>query len=289
MSSRQRPRAIRIRACAKINRSLQIIGRRSDGYHDLRTTFQSLALHDRLTFTREGQGFVIECDEPGCPTDRSNLVWRAADLLWRAAGRTGRPRGVRVRIEKRVPLQAGLGGGSSNAVAALRALQRLWGVRLAVEQLRTIAGRIGADVPYFLEGGMALGLDRGDTLFPLVDAPARFAVVVLPGFGVRTADAYRWWDALQTRPSPRTAPGPTNDLQVPVTKRHPEIGRIVKLLQEYGADGAAMTGSGSAVFGLFADRRLAERAVDAVSRPGRRVLTTRTVGRDEYRDLTRPY
>ncbi len=133
--------AVRVRAFAKINLALRVVGVRADGYHELLTTFQSLALHDTLTFTRARGPFQIACDDPACPVDRTNLVWRAADAIWRAAGRRGEPRGVRVRIEKRIPLAAGLGGGSSDAAASLRALPSLWGVELDEDRLRRHCGR----------------------------------------------------------------------------------------------------------------------------------------------------
>ncbi len=160
-------RVVTVPAFAKINLTLRVLGVRDDGYHAVRTVLQSLALHDTLTFRAARGAFRIECDDPGCPTDRTNLVWRAADLVWRAAGRADRPRDVVVQIAKRIPLQAGLGGGSSNAAAAIRALVALWRLDLPREQLHAIAASLGADVPFFLEGGTALGLDRGDLVFPL--------------------------------------------------------------------------------------------------------------------------
>ena len=162
--------------------------------HDLRTTFQSLALHDTLTFAAARDGFEIECDDPRCPTGRANLVWRAAALMWRAAGRAGDPAGVRVRLEKRIPAQAGLGGGSSDALATLRALGTLWRVKVDDDRLLPMAVNLGADVPFFLEGGAALGVERGDGLLPLADLPRLWVVLVVPNFGVSTEEAYAWFD-----------------------------------------------------------------------------------------------
>jgi 4-diphosphocytidyl-2-C-methyl-D-erythritol kinase len=125
MTSRRTDR-VRVHAPAKINLTLRVLGVRLDGYHELRTTFQSLELHDTLTFTKIRGSFEIECDDPQCPTDRANLVWRAAEALWRARGRRGEVSGARVRIRKRIPMQAGLGGGSSDAAATLTALTALW-------------------------------------------------------------------------------------------------------------------------------------------------------------------
>src|SRR5439155_441604 len=157
--------------------SLRVLGRRRDGYHDLRTTFQSVALHDTLMFTAAAGAFRIECDEAACPTDRGNLVWRAAEQVWRAAGRRGAPDDVVARITKRIPLQSGLGGGSSDAAAALRALAALWRVKISPADFRDMASALGADVPFFLNGGTALGVGRGDVVVPLSDPPAAWTTI----------------------------------------------------------------------------------------------------------------
>ena len=172
----------RVRAFAKINRSLQVLGVRPDGFHELRTVFQSIALLDTLAIRAVPGAFQLTCDDPACPADRSNLIWRAAEQVWKAAGRRGVPRDVSIQLTKRIPPQAGLGGGSSDAAAALRAFGRLW--RVKPDCVRAIGSSLGADVPYFFEGGTALGLDRGDLLFPLVDAPRAWVVLVIPRFGV---------------------------------------------------------------------------------------------------------
>lgn len=280
-------RVIETRAPAKINLSLRLLGVRPDGYHELRTIFQSIALHDTLTVRLERGPFRLECDDPTCPADRTNLVWRAAEQLWTASGRRGDPRDVAVHLTKRIPMRAGLGGGSSDAAAALIVMAKLW--RVDGERVRDVARSLGADVPYFLEGGTVLGLDRGDLLFPLIDAPAAWVSLVMPGFGVSTADAYEWWDG--TRRRGRTAlpqaerRGPLNDLQPPVATRHPQIARIVRSLERSGARHAAMSGSGSAVFGLFDRRTDADRALQALDEARCRTLRTRTVNRAAYQRL----
>ncbi len=272
--------AVRVSAYAKINLSLRVLGVRPDGYHALRTIFQSIALHDTLAVRVRRGPFVLRCDDPDCPADESNLVWRAAEYAWAAAGRRGTLRDVEIRLAKRIPLQAGLGGGSSDAAAALRLFGSLW--RVKGEPLGEIAAALGADVPYFLEGGTVLGLDRGDLLFPLVDQPAAWVTLVLPPFGVSTAEAYRWWDQ---RGGPHPRSDPQNDLQGPVAGHHPEIARIVSALGKAGAFHAAMSGSGSAVFGLFGRRQAAERAVRALGKKGARTLLTRTINRAAYQRL----
>ena len=193
---------IRVRAFAKINLSLRVLGTRADGYHELRTVFQSIALHDTLVVRRTRGPFALTCSDRGLACDRSNLVWRAAEALWTSARRRGSPTGVSVRVIKRIPRQAGLGGGSSDAAAALRALARVW--RAKESCVRDAAVRLGADVPFFLEGGTVLGLERGDLLFPLIDGPRAWVVLIVPPFGVSTPDAYRWWDELGASQVPGT-------------------------------------------------------------------------------------
>lgn len=295
-------RAVRVSAHAKINLSLRITAVRPDGYHDLRTVFQALALRDELTFAERPGPFEIECDNPSVPRDDRNLVWRAAALLWEAAGRSGKPDGVRVTIDKRIPVEAGLGGGSSNAAAALRGLASLWRLPIADEGLLPLAARIGADVPFFFTGGAALGIDRGDCLFPMVDLPRLEVVLVLPGFGVSTKAAYAWYDedassglSVRTRQTPGRVPGSwarpaadvVNDLEEPVARRHPEIAEAAGILRQAGSEVAAMSGSGSAVFGLFTSSGAAGAAVRASERRGWRAVRTRTLGHAEYKWLSR--
>jgi 4-diphosphocytidyl-2-C-methyl-D-erythritol kinase len=275
-------RTIHVKAFAKLNLSLRIVGVRRDGYHELRTVFQSIALHDALAFKSVSRGFRIRCDDPACPADTTNLVWRAAELLWAASARGGPTPGISVRIAKRIPLEAGLGGGSSDAAAALRALTALWRIRVTREMLVRIAAQLGADVPFFLHGGTVLGIERGDVLIPQHDVPAAWVVVVVPNFGVSTADAYKWFDH-------RRGGGPAlaNDLEQPVTAHHPEIARLVHDLK-HDATQAGMSGSGSAVFGLFARRTAAAQAARRLAGSGRRVMLTRTLDRRTYTRLARP-
>jgi 4-diphosphocytidyl-2-C-methyl-D-erythritol kinase len=279
---------VRVSAFAKINLDLRVLARRPDGYHELRTTFQSIALADTLTFTRTAGPFHIVCSDPACPTDESNLVWRAAALVWNAARRRGAPKGVTVRIDKRVPVQAGLGGGSSDAAAALRALAKWWRVKIAADGLRRLASAIGADVPYFLEGGTALGLSRGDVLVPLDDIARTWVVLIVPGFGVSTKQAFGWWDrervGLVRQEGQEEQEGQegreiANDLEPVVARRHPIVRRLTRELKREGASHASLSGSGSAVFGLFASRAAAERAAAAFD--GHHVVVTRTLSRRE--------
>lgn len=281
---------VRVRALAKVNLTLRVLGTRADGYHELRTVFQSIAVHDTLTLTPARGRFVLECDDPRCPADESNLVWRAARRLWRADRRRNEPSGVRVHLRKRIPMQAGLGGGSSDAAAALRALAAMWQVDIGQERLREIASGLGADVAFFLEGGTVLGVDCGDELFPLVDRPRAFVVLVVPPFGVSTKDAYAWWDEANRGRPARPPAGRTwaNDLQVPVARRYPDVARLCTHLRRLGASYAAMSGSGSAVFGLFESRERAGAAAAAMKAFQRMVMVTETIDRKRYARLSRP-
>lgn len=310
-------RTLTARAYAKINLSLQVVGILPDGYHELRTTFQSLTLHDTLAFRASRGPFAIECDEPSCPTDRRNLVWGAAQAVWRAVGRRGAPSGLTVRLAKRIPMQAGLGGGSSDAAAAIRGCARFWRVDLDRREEQAIARTLGADVPYFLEGGTVLGLDRGDTLYQLIDRPPAWVTIVVPSFGVSSKDAFAWFDEGPPKGGRHASPVPvassgfppppkatarlaeariarvggsrTNDLEPVVAARHPEIAGIVTALKKRGASQAAMSGSGSAVFGLFGSEGRAEDAAGELKEAGRRVFVARMLGRARYQSASRPF
>jgi 4-diphosphocytidyl-2-C-methyl-D-erythritol kinase len=275
---------VQVRAFAKLNLTLRVLGRRPDGYHELRTTFQSLEVHDTLTFTARKGPFAIACSDPDCPRDESNLIWRAADRLWRERPGGGALSGVEVTVAKRIPSRAGLGGGSSDAAATLRALALLWRLRVEPERLSGMAADLGADVPFFMEGGTALGLERGDLLFPLIDQPPWWVVLARPSFGVSTRDAFAWWDDSTTTPPASGA----NDLQPVVAAHHPVIARMVAKLRRAGAREAAMSGSGSAVFGLFGTERAAGAAARAVASRDVTVFTTRTLSRAEYHRRTAP-
>lgn len=288
-------KSISLSSFAKINLDLRVLGTRPDGYHDLKTVFQSLALFDSVTVSARRGPLQVVCDEPDIPTDHRNLVWKAASLLHRVAtGKSTAPRGILIDLRKRVPSEAGLGGGSSNAAMTLLALNKLWKLELDLPTLTRIAARLGADVPYFLVGGTALGLGRGDDIYPLADMPSVHVVILRPGFGVSTADAYQWHDDETRRvvkePAPRQIPPGwpawsatlRNDLESPVVRHHPAIGRIRQSLLDAGATFAAMSGSGSAVFGLFERSDAARRTANDLARPGWLSLHTRTLSRRDY-------
>ena len=296
----KRTRTLVARAHGKVNLDLRVLGIRTDGFHELRTVFQTIELHDTLTFATRRGAFAVKCRMPGVPLDRTNLVWRAAAGLWNALGREGEPQDTVVTIQKIVPMESGLGGGSADAAAALTALARLWG-GAPLPVLREVAASIGADVAFFLAGGTALGLGRGEEIYPLVDLPPHWIVIVRPPFGVSTAEAYSWYDEDRTAglketreiqllpvPWPTRAAQMINDLEPPVVRRHPEIAALKAALREAGAVAAAMSGSGSAVFGLFRSRSAAARCIPPLSRAGTTALLTRTLTRAEYERRARP-
>src|SRR5262245_56373350 len=186
--------SITLPAYGKVNLDLRILGSRPDGYHDLRTTFQALALCDSITVTKRRGPLVITCDAPHIPTDRRNLVWKATSLLSRVATRNrGNPRDLAIHIHKRIPVEAGLGGGSADAAVTLLALTRLWKLEIDLPTLIRIGARLGADVPFFFVGGTALGLGRGDDIYPLADLPTVHVVVLRTTFGVSIVDAFYWF------------------------------------------------------------------------------------------------
>jgi 4-diphosphocytidyl-2-C-methyl-D-erythritol kinase len=293
---------VSVRAHAKINLDLRVLGVRADGFHELRTVFQAIALHDVVECVAREGPFGVDCDTPGVPLDESNLVWRAAETLWRSLRRSGSVRDVGIRLRKDIPLQAGLGGGSSDAAATLLGLTRLWRIPVRPSQLTDLAATLGADVPFFLSGGTALGLGRGDEVYPLADLPRHWIVLLVPGFGVSSADAYGWYDSERTLSrgasarEPQHVPGPwpsraaqmINDLEAPIARHHPEIDQMRSALRAAGALAAAMSGSGSTVFGLFQKRREALAAVDRLAGSGWRVLLTESLDRGEYGRRSRP-
>lgn len=284
-----RVRRLVCHARAKVNLDLRVLAVRDDGYHELETVFQTLALHDTLEAVVRPGPLRLTCDTPGVPLDASNLVWRAARAVWTAAGGTGEPEGVDIALVKRIPAEAGLGGGSADAAAALVVLDRLWGGGLDPAQMAALAGRLGADVPYFLEGGTRLGRGRGDRLERLPPLPPQAVLIVRPAFGVRTAEAYAWYDQSRAPASGRARwPGRReewalalgacrNDLEPAVEARHPEIAALRSALARAGAGLARMSGSGSTVFGLFPSPDAAREAAAALAAPGRTILVTETV------------
>jgi 4-diphosphocytidyl-2-C-methyl-D-erythritol kinase len=291
-------KSIRLRAFAKINLGLKLLAKRPDGYHEIRTIYQSIALHDRLEISLAGseEGICLECDDPNIPGGSKNLVYRAC-VLWRRA--TGYRGGVRVRLEKTIPAGSGLGGASSDAAATLEGLERLSGRRLPHSRRFAMAAALGSDVPLFLLGGRVLGCGRGEVVFPLSDLPARKCLIVFPGFSISTQEAYQQAGLRLTTPSkPRSIKhvgawpqfplldwGPAeNDFERVVFARWPELARLKRHLIRAGAEIASLTGSGSAVYAVFVSARQLLHASKLIPK-GWLVFRSRTLSRSDYRRL----
>ena len=283
-----------VRSPAKVNLDLRVLGRRSDGYHELRTILQSVALHDTVRLTAREGPLRVRSRSRQVPSDRDNIVWAAAQALWSEMGEAGPAHGVVVDIIKRIPMSGGLGGGSSNAASALRGLCVIWGLELGRGRLHRVAASLGSDVPYFLCGGLALGTGRGDALRQLRDLVRFWVVLAVPGFGVSSRTAYRWFRTSRLRAS---VPLPsdwrtrmstlTNDLAAPVMARHPSLSAMVERMRRSGAVHVAMTGSGSSLFALYSSRARAIGARRAVRGRGWRTILTHTLPRRAFATLTR--
>jgi 4-diphosphocytidyl-2-C-methyl-D-erythritol kinase len=286
---------------AKINLSLRVFGKRPDGYHELRTVLQTISLHDDLHFELSGDGAItLTCNDPEIPTDERNLVVRAAYSL---KDRYGLGDGARISLHKRIPAKGGLGGGSSNAAISLLALAELWEVEASKAELHEIAESLGADVPFFLWGGTALGEGTGTTLSALPDATAKHLIVVTPSVNVSTADAYAALNsAALTRPGvdPILSRSPTeanfqdstpgllqhdlkNDFESVIFDIEPEIKRTKAALLQAGAVKALLAGSGSSVFGIFSSPETQQIAINKIQlEPGWRTFACVTLSRNEY-------
>jgi 4-diphosphocytidyl-2-C-methyl-D-erythritol kinase len=293
-------KSVRIPAYAKVNLRLDVLGRRADGYHELRTIFQVISLHDTLVLEARREprvelridGNETLAGEPG----KDNLVYRALDELGRELGLK---KGVRALLTKRIPVGRGMGGGSSDAAAALVGLLRLSGKRIALDRLLAIASGLGSDVPFFLHGGRALGIGRGEEIYPLPDVPKRTVLMVSPReIAVPTKDAYRW--IAEGRSEQLTNPQDpsrllqfcalcwspqggalSNDFEAAVFPRYPRLDAIKRELLQQGAAEASLAGSGSAVFGIYQHPAKARRAARAF--PQDQVFLCSTLSRVEYR------
>lgn len=282
---------LEIRCPAKVNLHLRVLGRRPDGYHELETVFQAVDLWDTLTIL-PAHTLTMDCDDPRLPVDEGNLVLRAANLLRERHGSPGL--GGRIALYKTIPVQGGLGGGSSDAAASLLLCNRHWALGVGHSELEALAVELGADVPFFLTGGTALGRGRGDRVEPLGFAGATPVLLGCPPFGISTEEVFRRAGARLTLPengvsvglfSAHKWPGDNdfrllaNDLEGVVFEGWPELKGFRDALLEAGAGAALLSGSGSTVFGVFVGPSSAARAVKRVQTrfPEWRVLMSRFV------------
>jgi|SRR5579864_659400 len=308
-----------VRSFAKINIGLRIGPLREDGYHELRTIYQTLSFHDliKVEFGR-GAGIEISCDNPQVPTGESNTCWRVAERVLKALKVRGK---VHITIEKRMPVQGGLGGASSNAVAAMLALEKALKMRLAAGQRLRIASEVGSDLPLFLIGGTVLGIGRGEQVYALEDLPTLDCVTAAPDVGVSTPAAFAEWDRkltgqvasdrirtfsqsvyewLNGSRFPSTGvpakgrgraetllldlvrAGIVNDFESVVFPKYHPIREVKRVLERSGADYASLSGSGSTVYGLFAKRSKALEAVRQLGQSGVPAQAWKTLTRDQY-------
>jgi 4-diphosphocytidyl-2-C-methyl-D-erythritol kinase len=269
------PGALGVRAYAKVNLHLEVLGRRPDGYHEVETVLQSIGLYDVLHLVPRPHGVSILCDAPGVPADEENLCMRAARALLAAVGRTDPPHGVRIDLYKNIPVAAGFGGGSADAAATLIGLDRFWGLDVGTEELLRIATELGTDVPFCIGGGTALGRGRGNVLTALPPIHRTWFLIVFPGLRISSAWAYEHLGMGLTRRShtlsmsrlrtiltryPEAARGLFNRLEDAVCAAQPQVGEIASRLLQLGASAAMMSGSGSGVFGAFRTEAEAIRA-----------------------------
>ena len=311
--------SVTVRSFAKINLGLYIGPPRPDGFHELRTVYQTIGLYDRITVgVRPGASIEIQSEDSRVPTDATNTCYRIVERAMAALGAKGR---VTVEIEKRLPVQGGLGGASANAVATLLALERALKKRLPQADRLRIAAEVGSDLPLFLVGGTALGVERGEAVFPLPDLPAIPCVIVTPEIGVSTPRAFADWDRKVAEKLTVSAPsdrinrfghvlsawlsdasgasarsrsraesplldlvrtGIENDFERVVFPQYPELRDFKSVLEGAGALYASLSGSGSALYGLFRTRDAAKRAVARLKKAGVPAQATSTMTRRQY-------
>ncbi len=269
---------LKLLAPAKVNLFLKVVGRRDDGYHDILSLIQPISLYDELCLgISDGEGIEVYCDNPGVPGGKGNLACRAAEAFLREVGLKRR---ITIRITKRIPVGAGLGGGSSDAASVLMGLNEALGTGLEGRRLREMALGLGSDVPFFLLGTPALASGRGEVLEP-VELPSYSYVLLNPGFSVSTAWVYNNLDLTKIRENNKLIdlkesvktfmkepPGVMdcleNDLEAVTSGRYPAIVGMERVLREAGADGVLMSGSGPTVFGIFLDEHRAQDAYSAL-------------------------
>lgn len=263
-------RAVMVQAHGKINLTLDVVGKRNDGYHDILSIMQSISLHDRMRLSLTGTDISVACSHPEVPANEENLVFRAAQELRRV---TRVKAGVHIQLSKGIPVAAGLGGGSADAAAVLLGLNKLWNTGLSQDQLREIGQSLGADVPFCLMGGTALAEGIGERLTPLPALPQQWLVLVKPPFGVSTSEIYEAYDSAAIPVRPDTAAvlrsirrgdfsgavaGAGNVLEQVTASLYPEVAEIVASLKTKGAKKVFMCGSGPTVCAFVENRPAAE-------------------------------
>ncbi|HKZ80812.1 MAG TPA: 4-(cytidine 5'-diphospho)-2-C-methyl-D-erythritol kinase [Pyrinomonadaceae bacterium] len=286
---------------AKINWNLRVLGQRPDGYHEVRTVLQTVSLHDEIELaSRVDDRIVLSCDDPGIETGHANLITRAGRAL---QDRFRTSQGATISLKKRIPIKAGLGGGSSNAAITVLGLAHLWGLAAGLDELMAIGATIGTDVPFFFVGGRALATGTGSTVRQQSSSPPKHLLIIKPKAAVSTLEAYSALrssrltteNAASILSSPRENGGPVdsdltlldeqlvNDFEKVIFDIEPEIGRARDALLQAGARGALLAGSGSSVFGIFDSPQAQQRAVrELQAEVGWLSLPCVTLSREEY-------
>ncbi len=286
-----KPRQLKLLAPAKLNLFLEVLRKRPDGYHDLRSVFHAIDLCDEVEIRERRQGIRLECSAPGVPAGQKNLAWRAAELM-RKTTRT--ETGAAIRLVKKIPIGAGFGGGSSDAVAVLKGLNELWGLGLSTARLAALAAQLGSDCPFFVYGGTALCEGRGEVVKPIPGPENGRFLLVYPLFPVSTAEVYQNLNrkdltgkrvgvtillkALKDGEWAKVGKCLYNRLEAPAFRLFPQLEESKALLSALCRYGALMTGSGSALFGIVGERTSEVRqAVSAVASMGLgRIWTVRS-------------
>ena len=290
--------AFKLPSFAKINWQLRVRGRRADGFHELRTIFQTITLRDEISFVaREDEKLHLTSDSPDIPVDESNLILRAAVALKK---KYEIDRGASLHLAKVIPVEAGLGGGSSNAAIALLGLAHLWKIATNRQELAEIGAKLGADVPFFLTGGTALGTGLGTEISPINEMGAKYMLVVKPEAKVSTAEAYKALNSpaltkadsdiilsISRADEQFTDSYPNalhNDFEPVVFHLKPEIGCVKDALLRVGARRALLAGSGSSVFGVFDNSVAQERAIEMLRKESDswRIFPCATLSRAAY-------
>ncbi|MCD4786148.1 MAG: 4-(cytidine 5'-diphospho)-2-C-methyl-D-erythritol kinase [Candidatus Eremiobacteraeota bacterium] len=278
-----------MQAPAKINYVLEVLERREDGYHEINTVYQTISFYDHLYFQETNRDIEVLTDSDELQDPLANLVFKSASLVARMKNVN---KGAKIFLRKNIPIGAGLGGGSSDAACTLKGLNRLWKLNLTELELQNYAAQIGADVPFFLRGGLAIGKGKGDKITYISRGmrPKFPIILVCPTFKVSTADAYMEWDeggyfsrgsgldsfmkSLYGRNLMGMAGNLFNDFEALIIKKHSPIQAIKNRLMRSGALGALMTGSGSAVFGIFENMNLSDDVLNNLMKLGRVVRAT---------------
>lgn len=273
---------------AKINLTLDVLGKREDGFHEVEMVMQSIDLADRIEMTKQDT-ISISCSQQDVPLDSTNLVYRAAEALKEYAGYKG---GVHIDLQKQIPVAAGLAGGSTDAAATLKGLNQLWELGLSEEELAKIGASLGSDIPFCIKGGTSVARGRGEKLQPITNPPTLDLILIKPNFSVSTKEVYGAFDITKVNQKPDTdemveaiengdifkiAGNLRNVLESVTLEMHPEISELKEKLLAAGARAALMSGSGPTIFAIADNGFVAEKIAEKVRQDGLEVIITRTI------------